>query len=133
MDNPDVTEINAIETARVPMIGLEFRGVAIDLLFARLSTEQVPDNDDVYHDDKILRNLDSATEISLNGPRVTYMIYKLVEKNFINQTFQKLLRCVRKWAKKRGLYGNMFGYLGCLLYTSPSPRDATLSRMPSSA
>ena len=25
------------------------------------------------------------------------------------------------------------GYAGCLLYTSPSPRDATLSRMPSSA
>ena len=25
------------------------------------------------------------------------------------------------------------GFLGCLLYTSPSPRDATLSRMPSSA
>ena len=25
------------------------------------------------------------------------------------------------------------GYNGCLLYTSPSPRDATLSRMPSSA
>ena len=26
-----------------------------------------------------------------------------------------------------------FKYLVCLLYTSPSPRDATLSRMPSSA
>ena len=25
------------------------------------------------------------------------------------------------------------GYRACLLYTSPSPRDATLSRMPSSA
>ena len=25
------------------------------------------------------------------------------------------------------------GKRGCLLYTSPSPRDATLSRMPSSA
>ena len=25
------------------------------------------------------------------------------------------------------------GYIPCLLYTSPSPRDATLSRMPSSA
>ena len=25
------------------------------------------------------------------------------------------------------------GYQACLLYTSPSPRDATLSRMPSSA
>ena len=29
----------------------------------------------------------------------------------------------------RGLTGST----GCLLYTSPSPRDATLSRMPSSA
>ena len=26
-----------------------------------------------------------------------------------------------------------FGAISCLLYTSPSPRDATLSRMPSSA
>ena len=30
--------------------------------------------------------------------------------------------------------GRRFGQsIGCLLYTSPSPRDATLSRMPSSA
>ena len=28
---------------------------------------------------------------------------------------------------------NISAYSGCLLYTSPSPRDATLSRMPSSA
>ena len=28
---------------------------------------------------------------------------------------------------------NLPEFLGCLLYTSPSPRDATLSRMPSSA
>ena len=28
---------------------------------------------------------------------------------------------------------NVLGVKGCLLYTSPSPRDATLSRMPSSA
>ena len=28
---------------------------------------------------------------------------------------------------------NTIPYSGCLLYTSPSPRDATLSRMPSSA
>ena len=29
--------------------------------------------------------------------------------------------------------GNVAEYENCLLYTSPSPRDATLSRMPSSA
>ena len=32
------------------------------------------------------------------------------------------------------VYDQVSGLLGaCLLYTSPSPRDATLSRMPSSA
>ena len=28
---------------------------------------------------------------------------------------------------------NIVQYLGCLLYTSPSPRDRTRARMPSSA
>ena len=32
-----------------------------------------------------------------------------------------------------GFITNLGLILGCLLYTSPSPRDATLSRMPSSA
>ena len=32
-----------------------------------------------------------------------------------------------------GKYGNSLLHYACLLYTSPSPRDATLSRMPSSA
>ena len=42
--------------------------------------------------------------------------------------------------EKKGLFPNTdffhapaYHYLGCLLYTSPSPRDGLLSRMPSSA
>ena len=36
------------------------------------------------------------------------------------------------WQNNKHLF--LFGAAGtCLLYTSPSPRDATLSRMPSSA
>ena len=30
-------------------------------------------------------------------------------------------------------HSTAYAYITCLLYTSPSPRDATLSRMPSSA
>ena len=37
-------------------------------------------------------------------------------------------------AKKNGLFARLLNrFSDCLLYTSPSPRDATLSRMPSSA
>ena len=34
---------------------------------------------------------------------------------------------------KRQLISHLVHHMDCLLYTSPSPRDATLSRMPSSA
>ena len=50
------------------------------------------------------------------------------------QTWQKV--CLAKWqfscwnGKK---ISDLDHLLNCLLYTSPSPRDATLSRMPSSA
>ena len=39
----------------------------------------------------------------------------------------------RKRSIAAGMHNPMNMYLICLLYTSPSPRDATLSRMPSSA
>ena len=38
-----------------------------------------------------------------------------------------------KGAKSRSGYSRKIGFEGCLLYTSPSPRDRTRSRMPSSA
>ena len=47
------------------------------------------------------------------------------------------LNCVRSWSPRRiatALYtGSRAVCMGCLLYTSPSPRDQRGSRMPSSA
>ena len=40
---------------------------------------------------------------------------------------------LRIWTVLLAILTFSFSLLGCLLYTSPSPRDATLSRMPSSA
>ena len=37
------------------------------------------------------------------------------------------------WLKELNVCNAYWDYQFCLLYTSPSPRDATLSRMPSSA
>ena len=43
--------------------------------------------------------------------------------------FLRLIRWLKTWPIKQVVLEAS----GCLLYTSPSPRDATLSRMPSSA
>jgi poly(A) polymerase len=130
--HPGVTDFSAVETALVPIMSFNFERVPIDLLFARLASNVVPTNlSAAILDDNILRGLDQATEKTLNGPRVTQMISELVGRsNF--PTFLIVLRCIRKWAKVRGLYGNKFGYLGgincnllvtflCQLYPFASP------------
>jgi poly(A) polymerase len=124
----EVTNLSAIETAKVPIMTFDYGLINIDLSFARLNDNTVPEDVDIF-DDKILRNVDTATEKSLNGPRVTDLIFHLVP-NFEN--FLKVLRCIRKWAKVRGIYGNKLGYLGgvncnilvafvCQLYPKASP------------
>ena len=60
-----------------------------------------------------------------------------------NLTDQQQAEIVKKWLKDNGLFivatfgiaiSGVFGLqYYCLLYTSPSPRDAHESRMPSSA
>ena len=42
-------------------------------------------------------------------------------------------RARSEWVREIGVDQRAMKAQGCLLYTSPSPRDATLSRMPSSA
>ena len=45
-------------------------------------------------------------------------------------------RCASSWTSPESCHLNTFDFLlliSCLLYTSPSPRDGLLSRMPSSA
>ena len=54
---------------------------------------------------------------------------KKADKQFSRLEFVKAADSYNKLIKK----GKSSDYVICLLYTSPSPRDATLSRMPSSA
>ena len=51
---------------------------------------------------------------------------------------QKDLAATFRWTARLNMHEAVANHFsacvpGCLLYTSPSPRDATLSRMPSSA
>jgi len=110
--HPDVTNFVPVEGAAVPILTFDWEGINIDLLFARLNSNSVPADFDVDQD-AVLDGVDSATEKSLNGPRVTNLIAALVSGTPERyQTFLSVVRCVRKWAKARGLYSNKMGYWG---------------------
>ena len=87
-----------------------FDGVEIDLLFARVDRKKVVNfgMDDII-DDNILRNCDEKTIRSLAGARDTNKILQLVPNK---AHFELVLRCIKLWAKNRGIYANVMGYFG---------------------
>ena len=90
-------------------------------------------------DAKVDQNpVEFLTSEIVKNPNNPELYFKRAEIFYENETYQD---AVDDLSKAVALDSNKFQYyhlladvyLDCLLYTSPSPRDATLSRMPSSA
>ncbi|XP_012685310.1 poly(A) polymerase alpha [Clupea harengus] len=107
-EHEEVKDLRAVEEAFVPVIKLSFDGIEIDILFARLALQTIPENLDL-RDDSLLKNLDIRCIRSLNGCRVTDEILHLVP-NIDN--FRLTLRAIKLWAKRHNIYSNILGFLG---------------------
>jgi poly(A) polymerase len=113
---PDVSELQPVPDAFTPVAKFRLHGIAIDLLFARLLVPSVPASlVHVYgdrRDESLLATLEPSDEPSvrsLNGCRVTAAILRLVPQP---DTFRVALRFIKHWAKMRGVYSNVLGFLG---------------------
>ncbi|XP_030626946.1 poly(A) polymerase type 3 [Chanos chanos] len=107
-EQEEVKDLRAVEEAFVPVIKLSFDGIEIDILFARLALQTIPENLDL-RDDSLLKNLDIRCIRSLNGCRVTDEILHLVPNI---ENFRLTLRAIKLWAKRRNIYSNILGFLG---------------------
>ena len=73
---------------------------------------------------------EDRVDVLLNNEDIHYLNGELTEEN-IGKAVKWIIACNISKKPKRTL--KLYVNTTCLLYTSPSPRDATLSRMPSSA
>ena len=93
---------------------MTFWTVEIDLTFAKLN--RIDLNGLCEQDlltDEILKGLDKSSTISINGQRMNERMLQVIQEDKLNfHSFQETLRCVKLWAKHKGIYSNVLGYLG---------------------
>uniref|UniRef100_A0A7E4ZV70 Poly(A) polymerase n=1 Tax=Panagrellus redivivus TaxID=6233 RepID=A0A7E4ZV70_PANRE len=101
-------DVHAVEGAFVPVIKLTYSGVEIDMLFARLDLDEIPEDLDLT-DTALLKKMDEKSVRSLNGLRLCKEILGCVPNR---ETFTTALRAIKVWAKNRSIYSNALGFLG---------------------
>ena len=108
----DVRMLSAIPDAYTPVLKFNIDEIAIDMIFVSLCTPSIPVQLDVLNS-RCLRGIDDQGIRSLNGCRVAEWICRLVP-NF--PSFCTTLRFIKHWARQRGLYSNVLGFLGGVNY-----------------
>ncbi|KAL4506870.1 hypothetical protein ABPG72_001291 [Tetrahymena utriculariae] len=108
---------NNVIDAKVPIMQFEIQGVPIDISFAQLDVETLPDDIDKQIPDTHLTMMDERDKLSINGYRCNQAIIRYVtehseDKQQSKQRFQESLKVIKIWARNNGIYENRLGYLG---------------------
>eukprot|EP00477_Mikrocytos_mackini_P000281 GAHX01000297.1.p1 GENE.GAHX01000297.1~~GAHX01000297.1.p1 ORF type:complete len:659 (+),score=180.80 GAHX01000297.1:40-1977(+) len=125
VDIPEVTELVAIVDTYVPLIMFKLDGIDFDLLYCQTSLSVITNSFDVLLDfDAIVNDLDELSLRSINGARTTERILDIISKlapedNFdeMVSNYRVVLKSVKHWAKQRGIYSNVMGYIGGVSYS----------------
>lgn len=119
---PDATQVNPVPEAYVPVINAVYSNIKIDFVFASLNFPQIKDAL-VLANPSVLKNLDGASVRALGGTRVTDEILRLVPNV---PTFRTALRAIKLWARRKGVYSNIVGFLGGVAWAMLTARICQL-------
>lgn len=122
-DCREVTDIVPIRSAYVPIVKFKWNNISIDLSYLQPPPPIIiinNNNDRIVNNEFDIRDMNTWKGLSnesipmLNGVRVSQALIQLIP-NF--SIFQLLTRTIKLWSKRRGIYGNCFGYLNGISWT----------------
>ena len=105
----NISEVHAVPEAFVPVIKFECDQVDFDLSMAHMPCDTIPKDLSVLSDEHLKELQDPKDVTCLNGPRVTLEILRRVPNR---DNFLTFLRCIKLWARRRGIYSNIVGFPG---------------------
>lgn len=115
---PGVRDIQPIPDAHIPVMKCKIHNIHMDLLFARYPAPFIPKDcisgRGILWQQDILDQLDENSRKSLQGRRECEEILRVVPNV---DKFRFVLRCIKLWAKRRGVYKNVMGYPGGFSYS----------------
>ena len=101
---------------------------------------KIIDDPQISNDGKFIAYTQTVASKQYNNYCSKIIIYEISTKKIIHEVTDDYKNCFPRWNNKNELVyininkeNNNNSIKICLLYTSPSPRDGLLSRMPSSA
>lgn len=106
---PNIKNLQSISKAKVPLIKLNVDGTSIDMCYIRLNLMKVPRKEEMQFFD--LEPQDESGKLALSSLLLNITLLQNIPACNL-ENFRNGVRLVKFWAKKRGLYGNLIGYLG---------------------
>ncbi|GMI44974.1 hypothetical protein TrCOL_g8743 [Triparma columacea] len=123
-DEWTVKDVCNLGSAFTPVIKFNVNGVDVDMVYAQLdgTGESGKEVEGIYESDGFGKGMDDKGVRSVNGVRVTKAILRTAgggrgggeeeEGEDRKEVFRVVLRAVKEWGRRRGVYGNILGFLG---------------------
>ncbi|KAL5217254.1 hypothetical protein ABZP36_017938 [Zizania latifolia] len=105
-ERPEVSDLHSIESAKVPLMRFKFNRMLVDFLYVQLPVINAAEAIHSF-DPHLLAAVDGPSWRCLSGVRVNRQIIQLLPNM---KKFQILLRCLKLWARKRGLHCHLLGF-----------------------
>ena len=105
-----VKRVLGLRDAIIPIIMLDVNGVEVDLQYCRYDAPLKGNSNFTGFEVKEmeLRRMDVVSQVCVQSMRDCHLLSNLPRR----EAFRLTLSLIVFWAKKRGLYGNKFGYFG---------------------